>query len=147
MVMIEELIRSSHMPYDHNSTRTEETENKIAENKPWRTIDQKSIEDNQWKWTDLSQRKKNAAKQKTNVLIVEKLDTSQKNVLIPNMKALQVDQEVIMEMHHHNKDEDETLDKDEEENPCKTKGRNHYKFEQPKLKAIKLRKYAIEFEI
>ena len=75
------------------------------------------------------------------------MDTSQKNVQIPSMKAQWVDQEVIVETHHHNKDEDETLDNDKEENPHKIKGRNHYKFEWPKPKAIKLKKYATKFEI
>ena len=147
MVMIEEQIHSSHMLQGHDLTKTEEMENEIVENKPQETIYQKSIEDNWWKWTDLSQWKNNTAKRKTNVLTVEELDISQKNVQIPSMKAQQVDQEVIVEMHHHNKDKDEILDNNKEENPHRIKGRNCYKFERPKPKATKLKKYATKFEI
>ena len=63
------------------------------------------------------------------------------------MKALRVDQEVIMEMHHHNKDEDKILDNDKEENLHRIKGKSQCKFEQLKLKATKRNKYAIKFEI
>ena len=147
MAMKEGQIHFLHTPYDHlNPSKTERTENEIMENNPWEeNTYQKSIEDNWWKWTNLSQWK--TAKQKINVSTVGRLDISQENVQTPSTKAQQVEQEVIVEVHHHSKDKDKILNNDEEENPHKPKGRNHCKFEPLKLKVTKLKKYAIKFEI